>query len=297
MTCGTHAGYYAHKRASEPPCEPCHRAYRRWNKAWKVERERTGPRMIDATPVRTHIAQLLAGGMSLRGIGKAAGVSASTLANLTTRGDQRTVSKATAIKVLAVTGPDFTRQTPDDEGFVPKAGAVRRIRALLAIGWTHAHMRSESGVLTHVLVAQSGTWITVRNHVRIAQMYDRLSMTPGPSNRTRKRAAALGYLPPLAWDDDAIDLVFDGPPCQENVCDFSNPEQPLIDEVALERFISGDLNWRSLSRAERLEVAVRMDRAGVSRNVIAERTHLNTRTLWDHLRAASASEHERTIAS
>ena len=52
-----------------------------------------------------------------------------------------------------------------------------------------------------------------------------------------------------------------------------------------------------LSKAERLEAAVRMDRAGISRNVIADRTRLNSRTLWDHLESTPASAHDGTIAS
>ena len=40
---GTHAGFYAHRRAGETACEPCYRAYRRWNKAWRHEREYREP--------------------------------------------------------------------------------------------------------------------------------------------------------------------------------------------------------------------------------------------------------------
>lgn len=38
-----------------------------------------------------------------------------------------------------------------------------------------------------------------------------------------------------------------------------------IDPVAVERFIARDLHWRNLTTAERLDAAVRMDRAGVPR--------------------------------
>ena len=39
----------------------------------------------------------------------------------------------------------------------------------------------------------------------VADLYDRLSMTPGPSQEARDRAKRKGWRPPLAWDDDSIE--------------------------------------------------------------------------------------------
>lgn len=103
------------------------------------------------------------------------------------------------------TSGGYTAHKKADETFVPRIGAARRIEALLALGWTHAHMRATSGVNTAVVLHQDGEWITVRNHARIVAMYDELSMTLGPSARTRGRVAKLGYAPPLAWDEEQID--------------------------------------------------------------------------------------------
>lgn len=278
MKHGTHAGYYAHRRAGSKPCDDCLRAYRRHIKAWKLERDRSGPRVIPGDQVRAHVQALLDSGMSLRSIGKFSGVSASTISNVMTRPGSG-INKRNAAAILAVTGPRFDLE-PDAETFVPRVGAQRRIQALLAIGWTHAHMRAESGVLTHVLLAQAGEWVTQRNHNRVRAMYERLSMTPGPSDLTRARAARRGYAPPLAWDDDMID----DPRCQP----FFNLEEDFynLDEIALERFIAGDLDWRALTIPERIEAGIRMQRNGYSRNEIHARCHVNQQQLTAALNAA-----------
>lgn len=60
-----------------------------------------------------------------------------------------------------------------------------------------------------------------------------------------------------------------------------DPLEPVtFDTVLVDRFVNGEADWRQLTIDERCEAARRMDRAGISRNVIAERTHLNSRTLW-----------------
>lgn len=202
MNHGTSGGYSAHKKAGEQPCEACAAAYAKWSKHWRLDNARGIARLIDATGVQAHIAQLRGLGMSRGSIASAAGISRTTLHNVE---HNRLVQTSTARKILAVRGPVWSPADAADETFVPRLGAARRIEALLALGWTHAHMRASSGVNTAVVLHQEGEWITVRNHARIAAMYDDLSMTPGPSARTRGRAAKLGYAPPLAWDEGEID--------------------------------------------------------------------------------------------
>ena len=71
-----------------------------------------------------------------------------------------------------------------------------------------------------------------------------------------------------------------------------DPLEPVaVDDVAVERFIAGGMDWRQLTREERIEAARRMDRRGISRNVIAERTRLRSETLYAEAfgRVAAAS--------
>jgi hypothetical protein len=92
---------------------------------------------------------------------------------------------------------------------VPAHGAHRRIRALQALGWSLRDINVELGCANrHTGFASTllgEATILASTLERVIAVYDRLSMTPGPSNLARAKAAAKGYPPPLAWDEDAID--------------------------------------------------------------------------------------------
>lgn len=179
---------------------------------------------------------------------------------------------------------------------VPAIGTQRRLQALHAIGWPRKELMQRLGVTDH------GTWLTVVDFIRpttrdkVRALYDELWNKPGPSKWTRTWAANRGYPPPMAWDDDTIDDPDARPACTAHTRDIYGVTD-FIDGVAVDRFIAGDLRWQKLTRPERIEAALRMDRAGYSRNVIAERTRLNSETLWGAFRAAAESESGETIAS
>jgi len=89
---------------------------------------------------------------------------------------------------------------------VPAIGTTRRIRALLAIGWTTDLIAERLGLGNYTV----RDWL-YRDAVykstaeKIAAVYDEWSMIVGPSDLGRRRAARKGWPPPLAWDDDTID--------------------------------------------------------------------------------------------
>lgn len=174
----------------------------RWRKRWRIERERGQRRLVRTDRVRVHVEQLVAAGMSKRSIATAAGVSATTVVRVLD-GHYTAMQRRTASQLLSVTGPASVLAAVDDtdETFVPALGARRRIRALLALGWTHQQLYSASGIRTAVALHQAGEWVTARKFRAIDRLYEQLSMTPGPSAATRARARRLGYPPPLAWDD------------------------------------------------------------------------------------------------
>lgn len=60
-----------------------------------------------------------------------------------------------------------------------------------------------------------------------------------------------------------------------------------IDDMAVERFVSGDIDWRQLTVPERLAAAERMDRAGVPRREIHAATHVKRQVLAAHLIAVN----------
>lgn len=90
---------------------------------------------------------------------------------------------------------------------VDATGTKRRIRALAAIGWTFAQIGTHAGYTTKGGIKE----LTHRDRVnraqaeRVREVYDKLSMTPGPSPHARDRARHAGWPPPLAWDDSTID--------------------------------------------------------------------------------------------
>ncbi len=180
---------------------PANAAY---HKRWKLDHERGLKRLVPAGPVVAHVAELEAAGFSRRSVAAAAGTSSSGVYNLMT-GRSATMQSRIAAQLMAVT-PASIMARRDADGFVLAIGARRRIRALLALGWTHAHITAAAGgPLSAVTLNQTGEWITRATHDAYRAAYAELSMRPGPSAKTRGRAAKAGYAPPLAWDDDALD--------------------------------------------------------------------------------------------
>ena len=87
-------------------------------------------------------------------------------------------------------------------------GTERRLRALVAIGYMQSEIAREMG--THEswlsrLIGGYGRTVNAATVARVKEVYDRLAMTPGPSDRARRHAKAKGWPPPLAWDEDTID--------------------------------------------------------------------------------------------
>lgn len=90
----------------------------------------------------------------------------------------------------------------DDGQLVAPGGAVRRIRALIAIGWTRADIAPRIAPANCDSLARGNyARMAVGRWRAVAACYDELHMTLGPSKINRQRAIKLGYAPPLAWDD------------------------------------------------------------------------------------------------
>ena len=88
-------------------------------------------------------------------------------------------------------------QRPNPDGFVPKVGAVRRIRALQAIGHCARDIAAATSLTErdiYLVVNQAGRWITQARWEAVAHAYDQLSMTPGHSSKARDRHSS--RLPP-----------------------------------------------------------------------------------------------------
>lgn len=93
-----------------------------------------------------------------------------------------------------------------DRATVPARGTVRRIRALVAIGWPMPMLSERLGAATPQTIQNlsrkpPGARIQVATARKINDLYVDLCMTPGPSRISATRARNKGWIPPLGWDD------------------------------------------------------------------------------------------------
>lgn len=210
-THGTRACYVAGCR--RPECRAANRAYNNHrNRMAAYGRPTTN--LVDATPVREHVQALTAAGMGTRAIAEAAGVSRNTLrALLNGRGHRpptRRLHPDTAEAILAV------RPVPAAHALVDAAGTRRRVQALIVLGWSQAKLATRLGMkptnFGDLLTSQQVTAATAR---AVAALYDQLWHVAPPedthrdriaASRARRYAADRGWLPPMAWDDELLDL-------------------------------------------------------------------------------------------
>lgn len=269
---GTNAGYSAHQTDGTPPCFACkvakanywthaHRemAYGRWN-PW-----------TDADPVRQHVQQLMADGMSIKRIAAAANVSPTRISYLLYgRGKREVPTKVRpdyAAAVMAV---------QSNPRLVPIFRVSRRLRALVALGYSQRALSERLGV------SQGRVWqytIEHQDHVTedtfaaVDALFRQLSMKLPPRRTTNEKYSASkamntakrrGYAPPLAWND--ID-----DPAERPRGRAMNPNRLTdLDPVAVERAMAGDRI--ELTKAERFEVVARLRDMGRSLRWIEDNT-------------------------
>lgn len=207
---GTHAAF----ALDGCRCRPCRDATAAYNR----RRTRgllygTWSPLVDATPVREHLAALSAAGIGWKRAAVLADVAASTVSKLLYgRPPTRRVKPETARRLLAV------RPSLDvmlDGARVDATGTHRRLQALACLGWSDARLGARLGL-------DSGNYGTMLRQREVsaarardvARLYDELWRSGPPetdhrtrqsASRARNRARANGWAPPMAWDDDAID--------------------------------------------------------------------------------------------
>ena len=160
---------------------------------------------------------------------------------------------------------------------VDATGTRRRIHALMRLGWPADRLGAHLAVSGAAVREWTYTSKVRRSTAaRVAELYDRLCWTPGPSTKTRARAVAAGWPPPLAWDDDTID----DPKARPSTGAYADRKRAPVDEVAVQRALHGDPVH--LRPAERAEAVRRLTAAGHSAADIAERLRTTTRTVVRH---------------
>ena len=240
---GTYAKYVIEKCRC-PECRQANTSYEREAKRrrtieyWHPERSR----YVDAEPIRQHLHTLSAQGMGWKRVADAAGVAQSTVYPILYgcypdragareyRPPRKRVSRTLADKLLAV------KVDLADGRHVDSTGTTRRLRALVAIGWSGAKLARALDMLpTNFARLLHSTTVTAATARATRILYDRLWDTPPPepdahqrqaASRARNMARRHGWPPPLAWDDDDIDNP-DARPAE--AVDRANEGTPLED--------------------------------------------------------------------
>lgn len=258
---------------------------------------------VDAEPARRHVQALRAAGLGIGSIATASGVSFSSINRLIygEKGGRPSAqirpSRATAL--LAVRA-DW--RTLPDGARVDAVGTVRRLQALACLGWTQPRLARELGSTAQhaAYLFQPGGLVTAATARTVARLYDRLwDVTPTPADRweaggitrSRTRAAASGWAPPLAWDDETIDDPAAEP---QHALTVTGPKP--LDEAAIARRVNGDTRVQ-LTNEERREVVRLLHSQGLNDGEIERLTGINDRqVLRDRQRLGLEANAENTSA-
>lgn len=169
---------------------------------------------------------------------------------------------------------------------VPAIGSIRRLQALMCVGWSIPALERQAGALPwklhNILYRAPGTRVERSTAELVSSLYDSLwDREPQQTNKGERisvkdaRAAARknGWLPPMAWygiDMDDPDSV----PC----LDADIPEAEMFDWVKVERAAGGWLAPQELSSDERYAAAKILVRRGMSINAASDRMGIRAET-------------------
>lgn len=198
-------------------CSACEEVLREHARA-RGRREACGTStpLVPVSEVRAHLKWLSKCGIGWEQVAEAAGIGRTTVADIAyPSGSRRGVTVRVADAVFAV-APTLDNSAPG--AHVPSAGTARRLQALMLQGWDLRTIQEFLGVSALGRVLTRDT-VTVRVALLVRSFYDthwhRRPVADSPTKRTVVartvlRAQAEGFLPALAWDEDAID-----DPCAE----------------------------------------------------------------------------------
>ncbi|MFH9574267.1 hypothetical protein ACH4MG_27465 [Streptomyces sp. NPDC017454] len=197
------------------PCRVAASAYDR-NRRRAIAYGRWQP-FVDAEPVRQHVRALGEFGIGWMRLARLAGVSTGGLSKLL-YGDRprglaptKRVRPETALKILAV---EPVLENLGDRTAIDGTGTRRRLQALVCAGWPQSElarrMCMDRGNFARTI---DRSLVEVGTHKTACTLYDQLWRTDPaeagiPAHRAqaaRGIAAARGWAPVGAWDDDRID--------------------------------------------------------------------------------------------
>lgn len=172
-------------------CEKCCEARFRRTKRWRARRD-AGDVLVDSTQAFAHLDRLTTEGFTRGAVFKLMGWPGGS--HSYTR--RARIHRRYAAALLDMNRARLLAELPD-RALVPRIGAQRRIRALAALGWTADHVTPGSNLARNVLYT-GRVQTTAGAHRTIAEAFERLCMTPGPSRSARLRSDGIT---PIMWDD------------------------------------------------------------------------------------------------
>jgi hypothetical protein len=240
--CGTRSRY----NRKDCRCEDCTEAQRVYHadRRRQVAYGRWNP-WVDAEPARKHLQELQAAGIGRRRLSELTGLDQANIWRIQhgqpKRGKQppKQIRQATAEAILAVSA---SLEMLAGTALVDATGSHRRVQALVAVGWSQRRLAVRLGISP----ANFGTMMrrprVLASKARaIRDLYEELWDTVPECQSTQERvavtrarvfAAARGWAPPMAWNEEDIDNPDAEPSLDAAICG--------IDEVAIERALAGD---------------------------------------------------------
>ena len=235
--------------------------------------DRDLPQFVDAAPIRAHLAMLAGHGIGYKRAADLAGLSPEVVRTIAA-GRRGTGSRSGKLpqRVLRETAADLMRVTVDvnSRALVDATGSRRRVQALIVQGWSQIKIAERLGMNASQFgrVLRQGS-VRQTTYEAIRGLFEEIWNVAPPMDTEHDRAAAqrcsgyaraLGWLPPLAWDD----------------IDHDDTPDPLpvvhVDEVAIELAVAGEKVH--LNRLERISAILVLNRDH----------HMSDWQISDHLR-------------
>lgn len=157
---------------------------------------------VPVAQARVHLLHLHSQGWSIAALEALLGVPSGGLSPLVYERDREARRHITQRRHEEILGLVLDVDRVPDGCHVPALGSIRRVRALNAVGWSLSAIADRAGVSKQAIASSlARDVITARAARRIRDIYAELEMSQGPSQRTRRHAAAQGWAPPAVWDD------------------------------------------------------------------------------------------------
>lgn len=170
--------------------------------------------LVDATTARQHVRRLQRQGMSAQAIAVVAGISVHSVLDLLRphptkrRARRRRITPSLEAKLLAVHAPV--------SGRIDATGTIRRVQALVAMGWPVAHIARRAGLSCENasdILKRRRVYVTTAAAINRAyrslrrKRPEKHGVTAAHAAVARNRATRAGWVPPSYWDrqPNAID--------------------------------------------------------------------------------------------